>query len=53
MTMGLQWTHAEFVGEGEGLLVVGLGLITVVGGALYDNGTQKLQSPGLSAALAM
>ena len=25
--MGLEWAHAQFVGQGEGFMVVGLGLL--------------------------
>jgi hypothetical protein len=27
VTVGLEWAHAEFLGQGQGLAVVGLGLL--------------------------
>ncbi len=47
MTVGLQWTHAEFGGQGEGLLVLGVGGLDLGGIAMRGDLTQEPQGPGL------
>jgi hypothetical protein len=47
--MGLKGTHAEFGGEGEGLLVVGVGLFDVWGIAMHGDVAEEAKGIGLDA----
>ena len=51
MAVPLQRTHAEFVGEGEGLAVVGFGLRSLWGIAPCRNVAKEAQGMGLVAPL--
>ena len=41
--MRLERTHAEFVGEGESLLVVGFGLVDVWGIMMHSNVAEEAE----------
>jgi hypothetical protein len=47
--MDLKRTHAEFVGQGEDLLVVGFGLLDVWGIAVHSNVAEAPKRIGLIA----
>src|SRR5262249_52339816 len=49
MAVGLERAHAERVGQGQGLLVVGFSLVDVMGSAMPDNIAQEPQDPRLVA----
>jgi hypothetical protein len=38
--MGLEWAHAEFLGQGEGMVVVGFGQCTIWGIAVQGDCTE-------------
>ena len=50
MAVGLERAHAEFVGQGEGLAVVGFGLLDLRGLALRRDLAEEPQGIGLVAA---
>ena len=43
MAVGLEWAHAEFVGQGEGLAVMGGGLADVRGRAMRGDLAEEAQ----------
>ena len=49
MAVGLERTHAEFLGQGEGLAVVGFGLLNLRGLALRRNVAEEAQGIRLVA----
>ncbi len=49
--MGLEGTHAEFVGEGEGLLIVGFGCFSIWGIVVHGNVAEKAEGLGLVSPL--
>jgi hypothetical protein len=51
--VGLEWTHAEFFGQGEGFAVVGLSLLGLRRLALRRNLTEKTQGIRLVATFLM
>ena len=51
MAVGLERAHAEFLGEGEGLLVVGFGLLALRGLTLRRNVAEEAQGIRLEATL--
>ena len=50
MAVGLERAHAEFVGQGEGLAVVGFGLLALRGLTLRRNVAEEAQGIRLVAA---
>ena len=50
MAVGLEWAHAEFVGQGESLAVVGCGQRHVWGTAMCGNLAEEAQGIRLVAA---
>src|SRR5690348_12036332 len=51
VAVGLEWAHAQLVGEGEGLAVVGFGLIAHPRLTLCCNLTEEAQGIGFVAPL--
>jgi hypothetical protein len=51
VTVRLKGTHAEFVSQGEGLKVVGCGLLDAWGIAMYSDVAEEPQSIRLLASL--
>src|SRR5256885_8529622 len=49
VAVGLEQAHAEFLGEGEGLAVVGGCLVDVRGSAMHGDRTEEAQSIRLVA----
>ena len=49
MAVGHEWAHAEFVGQGAGLLVVGFGLSNIRGIAPRRNVAEEVQGIRLVA----
>ena len=53
MTVGHEWTHAEFLGQGQGLLVVGCGLRDSGGIGVGLNNAKLVQRVRLVGRLSM
>ena len=53
MAVGLERTHAEFLGQGKGLAVMGGGLVDVRGSAMCGDLTEEPQGIRLVAAFLM
>jgi Na+/H+ antiporter NhaA len=51
--MRLERAHTQFLGEGEGLLVVGFGLLSLQWRALRCNLTEKPEGIGFVALFSM
>jgi hypothetical protein len=47
LAVGLEWAHARFLGQGEGLVVMGFGICSLHGLALCYNVAEAPQCPGL------
>ena len=53
MTVRLQWTHAEILGEGEGVLIAGFSLVDIGRIASYCDVTEEAQGIPLVAAFVV
>ena len=51
MAVGLEGTHVQLLGQGEGLVIVGFGLCDLGGGGVGMDGTKLAQREGLIGAL--
>ena len=47
MTVGLEWAHAQLLGQGQGLLVVGFGLLGIGGIGVGMNSAKLVQGERL------
>jgi hypothetical protein len=51
VAVGLEKTHAEFLGQGEGFLVVGFGLFALRGNVMHSDVAEESMNLGLVPAL--
>src|SRR5262245_20695447 len=51
--MGLEWAHAEFVGQGEGLAIIGFGLRSIGGIGVGMDGAKLVQRQRLVPAFLL